>query len=169
MLFSIAPISPLSHGWIISRRGSGTECVATALIGWVVPQASTWTLSSSAGEARPVRMPLRSCWRTSTARDILRSVSPRTGSISLTDPPPLVGPGPYRCLLGNERTHVLVALHDTLQVGAIAKVEDDDRELVVHAQRERGAVHHLESALERLHVAQALVLPRHGARQRVRV
>ena len=48
----------MSHGWITSKRGSGTEIDATDWIGCALPQASTWILSRSEGEAllRPPRL-----------------------------------------------------------------------------------------------------------------
>ena len=47
-------------------RGSGTEIVATWLTGILVPYTLTWTRSSSAADARPVRMLVNSCLAAST-------------------------------------------------------------------------------------------------------
>ena len=42
--------------------------------------------------------------------------------------------------------------HDALDVPGLADVEDDDRQFVVHAERDGGRVHHLEPPLERRQV-----------------
>ena len=48
-------ISDLSHGWMSSRRGSGTLTEPTWLIGILLPYASTRTVSSSEDVALPER------------------------------------------------------------------------------------------------------------------
>src|SRR5579884_4557292 len=65
----------------------------------------------------------------------------------------------------HERAHLLTA-DNPLKILGIAQVEDNNREPVVHAQRQRGAVHNLQAQLERLHVAQPgeLSCPRGSAR-----
>ena len=71
-----------------------------------------------------------------------------SSSISSTGPPfsSLGGPA------GDQRAHPLAA-DDPIYVAGVPHVEDVDGKVVVHAERERGRVHHLEPALDRLAVA----------------
>src|SRR5881275_3585902 len=93
--------------------------------------------SRSDGEARPVRTELNSPWVASTDLPIRSRASARSSSISslIGDP----GPDP-------------LAGHYPLDVALVVHVEDVDREVVLHAQRQRGEVHHAQAPLERLHV-----------------
>src|SRR5688572_17978050 len=52
-------------------------------------------------------------------------------------------------------------------VAGLAQVEDDNRELVVHAQRDRRGVHHLELPFEDLQVGDGRVLRRLRVEHRV--
>src|SRR4051795_8486602 len=95
--------------------------------------------SSSAGLARPVRtepnLPrvastdLSMCSRASCRSSSIMALSPHQGPDSLA---------------GNYPIDVALGVH----------VEDADRHVVVHAERQRGGVHDLERALERLPVGQ---------------
>ena len=53
---------------------------------------------------------------------------------------------------GDQRADLLAA-DDPIYVPLVGHVEDVDRQVVVHAERERGRVHHLQAALDRFAVA----------------
>src|SRR3954465_14761691 len=93
--------------------------------------------SSSAADARPVRIELNSCTVCSTDWSIRWIESVIRSSIIEGS---LAG--------GDERAHVL-ARDDALDV-AVGELEDVDRQVVVHAERESGRVHDLETLLDRL-------------------
>src|SRR6266550_4159296 len=93
--------------------------------------------SSSDGEARPVRTELNSPWVASTDLAMRSRASARSSSISS-----LIsheGPDPF-------------AGHYPLDVALVVHVEDVDGQLVLHAQGQRGEVHHAQPALQRAHV-----------------
>ena len=46
----------------------------------------------------------------------------------------------------------MFAQDDTLEVVRLEQVKHDDRHLVVHAERERGGIHHLELLLQRFEI-----------------
>src|SRR5215207_9391446 len=95
--------------------------------------------SSSIGLARPVRTDpnlarvastdLSMCSRASCSSSSIMALSSHQGPHSLT---------------GNYPIDVALGVH----------VEDADRHVIVHAERERGRIHDLEAPLERLAVGQ---------------
>src|SRR5438046_8578478 len=93
--------------------------------------------SSSEGDARPVRTELNSPCVASTDLPMRSRASARSSSIS--------------SLMTHQGAHPFAG-HYPLDVVLVVHVEDVDREVVLHAQRERGQVHHAQPALERLHV-----------------
>src|SRR5581483_5773959 len=145
IVFSIVLICDGSKGWIVSMRGSGTLIVASCFsgIGW--PYASTTMRSRSAADARPVRTELKCSWVDSTDLSIRRVASWMNSSMLA------MGLGSSG---GRDDRADPLAGEDAADVAGL-EAEDIDRQLVVHAQRERGRVHHLEAALDRLEVRQA--------------
>src|SRR5437879_8288992 len=121
-----------------------------------------FSFSTRAGDARPVRIRLRSSCVTAAAFFILSSADRRAVCISGVDTLPPFIPvvrrlvrsrlttEPWLCLV-DDRTDPL-ALHDPLDVALVEQVEDVDRNAVVLAQRNSRRVHHLEVALEHLHI-----------------
>src|SRR3982074_2125339 len=100
------------------------------------------TRSIKAGLARPVRIVVSSRCIASTLLSILDSASARIGSIT-----------------GGHQGSDLVPPHDSLDVALLEEVEDDDRQLVVHAERQRGVVHDVDALLiQSLKVVEPLVL-----------
>src|SRR5690242_4371213 len=57
----------------------------------------------------------------------------------------------------NQRADVFAA-HDPLDVAFFHEIKDHDREMIVHAQRDRRRVHDFELFIQNLDVAQAAVL-----------
>src|SRR6266516_2546268 len=104
--------------------------------------------SSRCGEARPVRTVASSPRLDSTDFCIRPLASSSSSSISSTVPPFRSSGG----LAGYQRAYLLAA-DDPIYVALARHVEDVDRQVVVHAEREGGRVHHLEAALDRLAVA----------------
>src|SRR4051794_31722023 len=104
--------------------------------------------SSRCGEARPVRTVASSPRLDSTDFAMRPPASSSISSISSTWPPFSSTGG----RAGDQRAHPLAA-DDPIYVARVSHVEDVDRQVVVHAERERGRVHHLEIALDRLAVA----------------
>ena len=110
----------------------------------------TWRRSSSAVDARPVRTVVNSCRVASTDLSMLRlgigkhvvdHRSPlRTGHAVAGET--AESPRSSRCARRGRRA----------RCSSRRRVEHVDRQVVVHAQRERRRVHHLESALDRLDV-----------------
>src|SRR3954469_7126130 len=97
--------------------------------------------SSSAGLARPVRTEPNSLFVDWT--DLcMRSLASARSSFVISD---MEGSG------GDQRAYALAA-HYPVDVALVVHVEDVERDAVLHAERERGEVHHAEPALERLHV-----------------
>src|SRR6476469_10902210 len=115
--------------------------------------------SSSEAEARPVRTVLNSLCACSTDLPIRVSASPISSSTVAISGVLLP------CL--DDGTDVL-ACNDTGDV-AVRKLEDVDREPVVHAERERRRVHDLEAALDRLEMRKARQEARVGVDARVAV
>src|SRR5215212_5815196 len=95
-------------------------------------------------EARPVRTVVNSCVVDSTD---LRMRSAASSSRSLTIPSSIPPPD----LAGYDGPDALAG-HYPLDVALVVHVEDVDRQVVVHAESERGGVHHAEPALDRLAV-----------------
>src|SRR3954463_4352135 len=104
--------------------------------------------SSRCGEARPVRTVASSPRLESTDLLIRPLASSSSSSISSTGLPSSSSGG----RAGDQRAHPLAA-DDPIYVASVSHVEDVDGKVVVHAERERGRVHHLEPALDRLAVA----------------
>src|ERR1700747_3104068 len=109
--------------------------------------------SSSDAEARPVRTVLNEsrAWSTDFPIRVCASLM----SSSAVAMPRALLPGL------DDGTHVL-ARDDACDV-AVGELEDVNRELVVHAERQSGGVHHLEPALDRLEMRQ----PRDELRRRI--
>src|SRR5436309_2101468 len=115
--------------------------------------------SSSAGVARPVRIVDSSCLSTSMLFCILLSAvrwMSSTGTAVL----------PACRWLRNEGAY-LVALDQSREVGRVQKIEHDDWKLVVHAERQRRAVHYFEALGECIDIAQLLVAAGLGVAVRV--
>src|SRR3981081_4030670 len=100
--------------------------------------------SSSAGLARPVRTVPNFCRIDSTAVSMVSLASASITSIS-SDISAAAHQSPHS-LAGHYPVDVLLVVH----------VEDVEREVVLHAQRERGRVHHAQLALDRVHVGDLL-------------
>src|SRR5260370_10218584 len=116
------------------------------------------TLSIKAGLARPVRIVDSSAAKCSTDLVILDSASRSTGSII-----------PERCDLlsrAHKRADFL-AEHDTFDVARLQQIEDDDRHVVVHAERKRRVVHHLDATIENLEISESFEFDRVGITLRV--
>src|SRR3954471_24576458 len=100
--------------------------------------------SSRCGEARPVRTVASSPRVESTDLAIRSLASTSSSSISSTGfPSSSVGGGTR-----DQRPHFFAA-NDPIYVALVAHVEDVDRQIVVHAEGERGRVHHLQTPLDR--------------------
>src|SRR5690242_473692 len=97
--------------------------------------------SRSPVEARPVRTAANSRPSASRAPFILVSTSFITLCVSAMDSPSR----------RNDRAYGL-AEDDAFDVTGSSQVEDDDWQLVVHAERNRGRVHDLKAAIEHLDV-----------------
>src|SRR4249920_2903235 len=104
--------------------------------------------SSRCGEARPVRTVANSPRLDYTDLVIRPLASSSSSSISSTGSRPRLSGRP----VGDQGAYLLAG-DDPIYVALVAHVEDVDRQVVVHAERERGRVHHLEAALDRLAVA----------------
>src|SRR6266699_5670453 len=104
--------------------------------------------SSSPADARPVRTAANS--RPSASRAPVIFVS--TSLIMLTTLWVSAMDSPSR---RHDRAYGL-AEDDPLDVTGSGQIEDDDRQLVVHAERDRGGVHHLQPAIEHLDVRHPL-------------
>src|SRR5215467_14301876 len=146
MAFSMLPICEPSQGWITMVLESGTDMVESWLIGIRFPYASTRTLSRRAAFARPVRTPVSSRVSRSVAACIRASRSLSTCCMAL----PLGG----RRVVGDDRAHRLAG-DDTPDVAPSGEIEHHDGELVVHAERDSGGVHHRQAPVERLDIAHA--------------
>src|SRR4030081_3080515 len=96
--------------------------------------------SSSAGLARPVRTVPNFCRIDSTDLSMRSRASASSTSIS-SDISAAAHQGPHS-LAGHYPVDVLLVVH----------VEDVEREVVLHAERERGRVHHAQLALDRVYV-----------------
>ena len=133
-----------SNGCATIMVGSGTDRLATWLIGILEPYASTWTGSRIVVVARPVRTPASS-WRTWSVAAVIRFVhsayNPFRSFTSIVVSPLGSHQGPDR--LADDRA---------LDVARRAEVEHDDRKPVVHAERDGGRVHHLQSLLQHFQI-----------------
>src|SRR5205085_8966922 len=96
--------------------------------------------SSSAGLARPVRTVPNLCRIDSTDLSMRSLASASSRSIS-SDISAAAHQGPHS-LAGHYPVDVLLVVH----------VEDVQRKVVFHAQREGGRVHYAQLALDRVHV-----------------
>src|SRR5664280_3172317 len=101
-----------------------------------------WMRSSNAVEARPLRTVLNSVRVAATAL-AMRSVALSSSSFSTSHAPLLA-----RQMGAHHSAHTLAG-QDAFDVLA-GHLENVDRQPVVHAQRQRGGVHHLEPALDSL-------------------
>src|SRR5687767_3635643 len=102
-------------------------------------------------DARPVRTPpssRRTCSICASMRFFTSPNSPLRSltSITVSVEWPMTRAGGSRSR--SDRRPDRIAHDHAAQVAAGAEVEHDDRQFVVHAQRDRGGVHHLESLLE---------------------
>src|SRR5256885_13090029 len=100
--------------------------------------------SSSAGLARPVRTVPNLCRIDST--DLLMRSRASASSRSISSDISAAAHQSPDSLAGHYPVDVLLVVH----------VEHVERELVLHAQRERRGVHDAELALDRVHVADLL-------------
>src|SRR3954469_11479003 len=91
----------------------------------------------SVGDGGAVPAEPNSCWVASTDLPIRVRASASSSSIS--------------SLIAHQCPHPLSG-HYPLDVALVVHVEDVDREVVLHAQRQRGEVHHAQALLQRLHV-----------------
>src|SRR5438876_10993300 len=98
--------------------------------------------SSSAADARPVRTELNSFTIVSTLLSIRRVPSSISSSMLI---------GSLRDLGGGDDRADPLSVDDPADV-PVGESEDVDRKPVVHAEGERGRVHHLEASLDRLQV-----------------
>src|ERR1700709_2042687 len=98
--------------------------------------------SSRCGEARPVRTVASSPRLDSTDLVLRPLASSSSSSISSTGSCPRLSGGP----VGDQSAHLLAG-DDPIYVRLVSHVEDVDRQIVVHAERERGRVTPLEPPL----------------------
>src|SRR5262245_38018067 len=124
------------------------------------PYASTWTGSRIVTVARPLRTPASSCLTWSIAVFIRLLTSPNRPFRSLTS----IADTSRR----DERADGL-ADDGAPDVPRRPQVEDDDRQAIVHAERDRGRVHHLQALLEDLQVRDAIESRRSRLDHRIRV
>src|SRR6266851_3661619 len=68
---------------------------------------------------------------------------------------------------GDQGAYRAVAFYQTEKIALVRQVEDDYRQLVVHTQGERGAVHDFEAPLQGFHVRQLVELSGVGVAVRV--
>src|SRR5437879_2071850 len=115
--------------------------------------------SSNPAEARRVRTVLNSLCAWST--DLLIRVCASVISSSTVAMPGAL-------LRSFDDRADFIAGDDTTDI-AVGELEDVNGELVVHAERERGRVHHLEPALDRLEVRQPRQEPRLRVHARIAV
>src|SRR6188474_1119828 len=110
-------------------------------------------------EARPVRTPASSLRTNSiwpSMRFLISACRLLTSVASMT----------VLVLSGHDRADGF-AHYDAPDVALRLHVEDQDRQLVVHAQRDRGGIHHLEAFLQHLQVRNAIVARRIGMLDRI--
>src|SRR5580700_8293776 len=103
--------------------------------------------SSSAGLARPVRTVANSWWVDSTDFAMRSCASSSSPSISSSAMLALS----FGCRYQRAHAHPGDYPRDARLV---VHVEDIQRHPVLHAQRERGGIHHAQAALERFHVGE---------------
>src|SRR5438445_3440 len=133
------------------RRGSGTLMPASCWSGTSEPYASTMIFSTRPGVARPVRIPPNSSWRCATALRILSRHSSNT-SVRISSPASLIARASSHRLgrLGADQSPDRLPEQCPVNVPGRAHVEHDDRQLVVHAERDGRRVHDLEAKDEHL-------------------
>src|SRR5215467_1593671 len=153
MAFSMFPTCDASQGWMTIVLESGTDMEESWLIGTRFPYASTRTLSRRAALARPVRTPVSSRTSKSVAACIRVSRSLITCCMAL----PLGG----RRIAGDDRAHHLAG-DDAPDIAPSGEIEHHDGELVIHAERDGGGVHHRQTPIERLDVTHPGKLHRGG-------
>src|SRR5262245_10123122 len=147
--FSIAPSSEGSKGCATISVGSGIERDATWFTGIADPYASTWTVSRMLTDARPVRTPpssRRTCSIWASMRFLTSANRPFRSLTSILSS--LRRDGGADGLAGNHPA----------QVARGAQIEHHDRQLVVHAQRDGGGIHHPEALLQHFQVRDPLEL-----------
>src|SRR6267143_6919400 len=105
-------------------------------------------LSMRAGFARPVRMPVSSEAKWTTDLDIFDSASRSMGSIM------------GRSSQCSDQSADLFTEHGPLDVAWLEQVEDDDGHVVVHTQRQRCVVHHLDATIQHLQIVEVPELDR---------
>src|SRR5439155_25072100 len=112
------------------------------------PQAVTEDISP-----RPCR-----AYNTIPATKMLLQVSltPRFSGVRAAPPGWPTASAVYVCLVRHEGSH-LFPQHNPLEVMLLENVEDDDRHVIVHAQRKRRRIHHLALCLQCFQIAQARV------------
>src|SRR5262245_59442306 len=117
-------------------------------------------LSSRLVEARPVRT-VASLWRKSSITfSILLLVSLLTSLTMLSSEK--IGDrlfGARSGLRPDDRAHA-VACHRAFDVARLGHIEDEDRQIVVLTERDRGSVHHRKLFLQDSHVAKLVYLDR---------
>src|SRR4051794_29296710 len=113
-------------------------------------------LLNMAGLARPARMAENSSRVVSTDLSILPSASLRMSLITGGSLPW------WSQLVGGDEGANLLTLHDAQDVAPFLHAEHDQRQLVLHAQREGGRIRDPEMALESLLEGQSVVLGRRG-------
>src|SRR3954447_18218963 len=126
-------------------------------------------LLNIAGLARPARMAANSSRVVSTDLSILPSASLRMSLITAGSLPSRVGRAGRACrdpaydvgalVRGDERANLLT-LHDPQDVAPLLHAEDDQGQLVLHAQGERRGVRDAEVGLQRLLERERVVLRR---------
>src|SRR5215470_6812370 len=137
-----------------------------------LPYASTCTGSSRLADARPVRRPPSSCFKTCKAPCMRRLISfmscvaaamalplesrlvERSGSTSSdrwydSDQP--------ACPLRTDNCRAPLPLQDRLNRSLGVDREHDDRHMIFLGKREGGSIHDFQPALERLPVGQAVI------------
>ena len=138
--FSIALIEDLSYGWIDQQPRLGRVDRRELLERRLRRRSSRpSTRSSSAGLARPVRTEPNSWFgRLDGLLHALARVREE-----------LVDHLAHQVV--HQRSDPLAG-HYPVDVSLVVHVEDVDRHVVLHAERERGGVHHAQPALHRVHV-----------------
>src|SRR5580693_4247584 len=117
------------------------------------------------GCARPVRMPLNSSLATTTAFSIFSSASRRLSSITAA---------PLRCSRASRLGPAYqcadpLTTHGPDDITLTHQVKYDNRQVIVHAQADRGRVHYPQAAGEHLGVVELVEPRRVGAVPRVGV
>src|SRR5580658_9000495 len=105
--------------------------------------------STNTGEARPVRRPANSCCTICSVLVIFSSASRSMSSKSIkTSGWSYITKGSSACHQCSDR----LAQNHRSEVMGFKEIKDDDRHLVVHAQRKGRRVHHLQPLLQGLQI-----------------